>query len=416
MMARALRLSPGRWGLVLAVVLMGAALAVTAWSTNVGVREASRSLIRGEADLLHHDIRVRLSELDHPSEDADLAEILADHEPDGLLFLATLDAGNHIVASAGIPLGEEDSLVRKETDTPTMFGGRLCEVFRGQSRRRWGARLMTPIGRMAGILIELEPRQATELRAEASRTLEIGALAAGTLLVVAIWLGRFFLRRAEIERELERDRRLASLGQLSAVLAHEIRNPLASLKGNAQLLAAMLPDGEKARSKADRVVSEAVRLEVLTNDLLEFARTGELHRAEVDPATLLHETVASLASAGQVEIDAAGAPAGWSMDAGRMRQVLANLIDNALQAGPPVTASVSTDGEHLVYAIRDHGPGIAAEDAQRIFEPFFTKKIRGTGLGLAVVKQVIELHHGSIVVDNAPDGGAVFRLSLPKSG
>src|SRR5439155_21048299 len=134
------------------------------------------------------------------------------------------------------------------------------------------------------------------------------------------------LRRSAEDRARGRERRLASLGEMSAVLAHEIRNPLASLKGNAQLLAAMLPADDKPRAKADRVVDEALRLEQLTSDLLAFVRTGELQRAAVDPAQLVREAAAGLA----VEVDGTGAPRAWSLDAARMRQVVVNLLDNAV--------------------------------------------------------------------------------------
>ena len=212
--------------------------------------------------------------------------------------------------------------------------------------------------------------------------------------------------------------RLASLGQLSAVLAHEIRNPLASLKGNAQLLAQLLPAGDKPRAKADRVVDEAIRLEDLTNDLLAFARTGELHRREVDPAALLREVASAAAPEGgpapAIELDTGAAPRTWSLDPERMRQVLGNLCDNAVKAGAPVRASVSLDGGgRLRFQVRDAGAGIAPDDLPHIFEPFFTKRIQGTGLGLAVAKRVVELHQGAITAANAPGGGAIFQVTLP---
>jgi two-component system sensor histidine kinase HydH len=412
-----MRLSPlARWALVAAIVLMGAALAVTAWSTHAGVANASDALIRGQADLFQHDIRNLFAELGRAPADGDLAELLDDRAPDGLRFIATLTAGDRIVASAGTPAQQgvalAATLAAQESDTPLRIGDRVRVIFRGPPRRHFAMRHRARFARPSAIVIEFEPRQSEALRAAATRTLGIGSLAAGMLLVVALGLVRWFMRRAAIERERERERRLASLGQLSAVLAHEIRNPLASLKGNAQLLAGLLPPGDKPRGKADRVVEEAIRLEDLTNDLLEFARTGELHAVAVDPAALLRD--AAEAHAGDVRIETAGAPATWTLDPDRMRQVLGNLIDNAVQAGPPVTASVAAAAGRLLFAVRDSGPGVPAEDQARIFEPFFTKRTRGTGLGLAVVKRVIELHHGTITVADAPGGGAVFRISLPK--
>jgi two-component system sensor histidine kinase HydH len=200
---------------------------------------------------------------------------------------------------------------------------------------------------------------------------------------------------------------------MSAVLAHEIRNPLASLKGNAQLLAASLADSERHGAKARRVVDEAVRLESLTADLLEYVRTGELHRREVSPAALLREAVDAVDPAA-ISLDSVGAGAGWTLDPERMRQVLVNLLENAVAAGAPVRASVREEGARLHFVIQDSGPGVPPSERERIFEPFHTTRTRGTGLGLAVARRVVEQHGGSISVENAAAGGAVFSVVLPR--
>src|SRR5262249_30131974 len=149
-----------------------------------------------------------------------------------------------------------------------------------------------------------------------------------TLVGVAVALVRRELVRQREERTRERERRLASLGEMSAVLAHEIRNPLASLKGNAQLLAASLDD--KARTKAERVVADAKRLEQLTTDLLAFVRTGDLQRAPSAPGALVREAAGSVDAT--IAVEDAAAPQAWSLDAARIRQVLVNLFDNAVAA------------------------------------------------------------------------------------
>ncbi|MBV8757282.1 MAG: HAMP domain-containing histidine kinase [Deltaproteobacteria bacterium] len=190
-----------------------------------------------------------------------------------------------------------------------------------------------------------------------------------------------------------------------AVLAHEIKNPLASLKGNAQLLASTLDEG-KPKQKAVRVVDEAVRLEKLVADLLAFVRTGELDRAPTPPARLVPDGV---------EVDAGAAPATWSLDEARMRQVISNLVENGQAAGGPVTVRIAAEDARLVIEVADHGPGVPAEDKERIFEPFFTKKTRGTGLGLAIARRIVESHGGTIVVRDGTSGGAVFRIEIPEA-
>jgi two-component system sensor histidine kinase HydH len=283
-------------------------------------------------------------------------------------------------------------------------------------------------GRTLRFVIEVEPAQANQLREAATLTLGVGALAAAALLGVAFVLIRREARRRVDAEARERERRLASLGEMSAVLAHEIKNPLASLKGNAQLLARMLPGGDKPRAKADRVVDEAMRLEQLTNDLLQFVRTGTINRAPTDPTQLARDAAATvrrkldptaddsqvLGTGAQITVAADGAPEAWSLDAGRIRQVLINLLDNAIAAGPPVTVAIRRERDHLVLEVADRGPGVPEDNRDKIFEPFFTGKTQGTGLGLAIVRRVVELHHGTIAVYPNPGGGAMFRAEIPQ--
>ena len=397
------------WAVVAVIGLMGGALLTTVWTTYAGVRDASALLLRGQIETLEQAVRGELAELDGPPSPEELSSFLEEQRGAGLRFIAVIDPVTLTTVSAGEALLGPLSVTRSQRVEPVSGNGRVRAQFIGRQRRAIDPRRG---GRPWAIVMELEPVQAEGLRTAARRTLGIGAVAATTLLIVALGLVRWVLRREARERQLERDRRLASLGELSAVLAHEIRNPLASLKGNAQLLAGLLPEGERTRQKAERVVDEAVRLETLTNDLLDFVRTGDIRRAEVDPAALLRASAASV-DADSIAVDGKGAPPTWALDAERLRQALTNLLENAVQAGAPVRATVATSDGHLVFEVRDAGPGVPVEDQERIFEPFFTRRPRGNGLGLAVAKRMIELHRGTISVANAPGGGAVFRVELP---
>jgi two-component system sensor histidine kinase HydH len=420
-----------RWAVVFAIVLMGAALLLTAWTTHTGVRDASETLVRGEASIFQQAIRTRLMDMgDQPPGAKDLATILATSSGEGLRYVAiqetipgatgpsalpTLQAGSSDAAAAE-NAALAPSFASLPPERPQRLNGRVRMLFKGIQRVNVPAGA-APKRRVYNIAIEFEPKQAEALLAAAASTLRIGALAASTLLLIAAALVRWVVRRERSLVDMERARRLASLGELSAVLAHEIRNPLASLKGNAQLLAQGLPAGEKPRQKADRVVDEAIRLENLTNDLLEFVRSGEIERRDTDPAALLSSSVRGLAlgaGSAPIEVDSGAAPDAWSLDGGRMAQVLTNLLENAVQAGAPVRAKVAAEGGSLVFEVRDSGPGVPEDEKERIFEPFYTKRTRGTGLGLAVAKRVVELHRGTISVANAPGGGAVFRVAVPR--
>ena len=398
------------WSIVAAFVLIGVALVATVWSTRSSVIDASDALRDGQALAIERAVRADIADLDAVPSHEDLAAILQDHADEGLRYIGMLEARGQIVAAAGEALGESIDDSAGPTRTTQNVDGRIRMTLRALRRMKAG-------GRTARYIVEIEPVQANELREQAAWTLGIGALAAASLLAVAIVLVRREARRNADERTRERERRLAHLGEMSAVLAHEIKNPLASLKGNAQLLSQMLakalPEGDKPRAKAERVVDEAVRLEQLMNDLLKFVRTGAIQRQKIDPGALVREAAGSVP--GEVTVDTEKAPGTWSIDAGRIREVVVNLVDNAVAAGAPVVATVRTERKRLVIEVSDHGPGVPEDDREKIFEPFHTGKTQGTGLGLAVARRVVESHGGTLSVRSAPSGGALFRAEIPES-
>lgn len=395
------------WVIVVVPLLMAVALVITVWTTKSRVESASNTVLRGQADVFLDSIRMRLRQLRRAPSDSDLRAIYDELRGDGLYYLASFDRDGRLVARAGIPHGDaasiESDFAEIASDRPVRRGDRARTVSR-RHRRAWRGR--------SGVLVDFQPRVADELRSAAVNTLTVGGLSAALLLLAGVFSMRWFARREAMRREIDRKQRLATLGQMSAVLAHEIRNPLASLKGNSQLLARMLDEDTKPRSKANRVVAEAERLETLTNDLLEFARSGEIEREPSDPAELMREAAAL--HSGRITIDDGRAPQSWRLDRKRMGQVLTNLLDNAASVSEDaVEATVAEERGELAITVRDHGPGIAPEDLPHLFEPFFTKRTRGTGLGLAVVKRLVELHNGTVSAENAAGGGAVFRVRIP---
>jgi len=400
------------WSIVVVFALIGAALLATVWSTRASILDASDAVRCGQADAVEQAVRADLADLDGLPSSSELGAILHERHDEGLRYLAMVEGRGRleVVAAAGGAVGAGSANILAPSRTVGCkideVGGRLRMELRSLRRLKAG-------GRTPRFVIEVEPVQANELRDAATLTLGVGGLAAVALLGVAFGLIRREARRQADAHARERERRLASLGEMSAVLAHEIRNPLASLKGNAQLLARMLPDGDKPRAKADRVVDEAMRLEHLTNDLLQFVRTGTISRTPIDPAELVRDAIASMT--GDIILDTSGAPPRWSLDGGRIREVLINLLDNAIAAGPPVAVTVRRDRGQLVLEVADRGPGVAEDDRDKIFEPFFTGKTQGTGLGLAIVRRVVELHHGTIAVYPNSGGGTVFRAEIPET-
>jgi len=396
-----------RWSLVGVVVLMVAGLIATVWSTYRSVNAASDALVRDQIRRTQRSLR-RLARQNRPLLSAEvMAEFLETHREDGLRYVAIIRDGS-IEVEAGQAAGRGTEPTRGQERVE----GRIRVVIDGS---RLGRRPNRPRRRRFGIALELEPTTADELSVQARRSLQLSAIVGAILIIFAIVLVRWYLRAEARERELEHKRRLASLGQMSAVLAHEIRNPVASLKGNAQLLVKLLPDDGKPRTKAERVVDEAARLEALTNDLLDFAKAGEISRKSVTPSDLVRSVIAE-AGYERVAFDDAAAPTKWSLDEAKIRQALANLIDNACQASDgEVRVALAQEAGRLVFTVRDNGEGISAADLERIFDPFYTRKTRGTGLGLAIVRRMVELHGGSISAHNATGGGAEFRIEIPRA-
>jgi two-component system sensor histidine kinase HydH len=339
-------------------------------------------------------------------------------EPGGATYVGVWEAGE-LLASAGqthfpdlapTPLELQLDPTRARMCLPGVFRDSRSTPFTSEAPAA-----SLPVDRV--VVWEFEPTAAHSLVRRALVGLGVSSGAALVLTSAAVFLWQLGRRTERLRAELDRKGHLARLGAMSAVLAHEIRNPLAALKGNAQLLAED-PKSARAESRIQHVVKAAVRLEALTNDLLHFARSGAVHAAPTSPAEILEAAALTMATQ-RILLCVAGAPASWRLDAPRMEQVLVNLLDNALKVTPDdkqVVAEVHRSGTNLVYAVRDHGPGVPESERARVFEPFHTTSVRGTGLGLAVARRIVELHGGRIEIDDAPEGGAVFRVLIPGTG
>jgi len=229
-------------------------------------------------------------------------------------------------------------------------------------------------------------------------------------------------RVVELEEETRRRTRLEALGRMAAEIAHEVRNPLGSLELLASLLVDDLSDDAPSREMAERILLEVRRLSGTVSRLLAAVRGRKARRSPVDPVVLAREVVAALAPiACAREVDlrlvAEGDASGEArLDGEGIRRALLNLVGNGLEATPAggeVRVTVSREGDRVVFLVDDSGPGIPPELRERIFEPFFSTRDEGTGLGLAVVEQVTLAHGGLVRVGESPLGGARFRVELP---
>jgi two-component system sensor histidine kinase PilS (NtrC family) len=223
-----------------------------------------------------------------------------------------------------------------------------------------------------------------------------------------------------MESRMRQADRLATLGRMSANIAHEIRNPLASLTGAIEVLTS--PNtAEDARERLSQIVArESERLNHIIKNFLEYARPAPLSITTFDVAAAAEEVLVLLehrAAPGSLKVAREFAPSVmWPVDAQQFRQILWNLCLNAVEAMPEggeLRVAVAVRGDTLEVTISDTGEGIAAADISHVFEPFFSTKSEGTGLGLALVHRVVQEHGGEIDVRSAPSLGTTFTLTLP---
>jgi signal transduction histidine kinase len=258
---------------------------------------------------------------------------------------------------------------------------------------------------------------------------EAGELASGLVDIAAVALDRTFRTRSLVrslqdlaakQQELTRTEGLRRMGQMAAVVAHEVRNPLASIGGVLQVLHGRCPPGSQEQEVMGKVLERLADLNRLVGELLQYARPAPPTRRPVELAEFLAET-ASQARADPALRDVTVAlsvqAVTWPIDPAMVQRLLLNLVLNAGQAMEGrgrielgCRALPGSDGVELW--VSDEGPGVPEDQRARLFEPFVTTKVRGTGLGLAVAQQVAEAHGGTITYQPSQSGGACFVARL----
>jgi two-component system sensor histidine kinase PilS (NtrC family) len=240
----------------------------------------------------------------------------------------------------------------------------------------------------------------------------------GTIGYVYTFEDRTQLRR--LEQEIRMRDRLAAVGRLAAGIAHEIRNPLASIAGSIKVLAQMTALNEEQQTLVNILTRESTRLNSIISDFLVYSREKSYKFSRLDLVPLLEDALVLLANRSQtndlvIVRDYAVPQAFAAVDSDRMKQVFWNLLENAvraMQGKGTITVSVRVAGDFLRIGIRDTGPGIAPNIREKIFEPFQSQFEGGTGLGLAIVYQIVQAHGASISVQSQPGHGAEFILQV----
>jgi signal transduction histidine kinase len=308
-------------------------------------------------------------------------------------------------------------------------------------------------GRVVGVVETYkEPTQVFANIRRGQITVVLTALGGGALLYLSLfWIVRRAGRRLDVQHralgrrslevaaanqelrsvqaQLVAAERMAAIGEVVTAVAHGIRNPLANIRASAHVALLDCPDGEASRLAAkslNNIVAEVDRLAGRVKELLQFVRPAEPGSQALDLNTVLRGALQLMEGRTRearvrVEEHLAAALPAITGDPMLLEQVFMNLIGNAIEATPPEgTITVATRAEPeqrggpvVVAEIRDTGKGISREEAARIFDLFYTTKVQGTGVGLAIARKFTEAHGGRVAVESRPGEGALFRVILP---
>ncbi len=379
---------------VAAAVLLAAALVVVAVVAASSLVARDAAVRAGTLLRLSHELETSLREGGPETAAATVAEFCAGHK--GEIAGAELSGPRGLVASCGtVGPGAVESVLA--------LGREWRGAFSHPGRGPGG------MG-MPGARLRLQPAEGLARERGVARLLVAGSAVAGVALVGFALLGVAGLaQRERLAVSQAETRRLEVLAQAGAGLAHRVRNPLAAIKGTAQLLAAELVPPQ--RERADRVVDASVRIESLLDRLLEFARPPEPHPEPVELAGVAREVagreVAPAPVRGEADVTAFA-------DREHVVSIVEELLGNARALDPSGTPEIAVrrEGRWAVLEVLDRGPGLAM-DAERAFQPYVTARPDGTGLGLAIVRALARANGGEVTLAARDGGGCVARLRVP---
>ena len=435
-------------GLILLLVCLFSALIVRDYGRE---NEAARQTIQEKGSVLIRALesgaRVGMGMRMHHSQLQALLEEMA-WQP-GVLWFAVTDESGKIIAHSDprrvgeslysastlreLNIGSEERWRRLEKPEPALEIYRQFRPLNGGGHhmrmmmRREAAGLRTQAPQV--IFIAFDTRELDADHARSLRNMVIMLCAAGVVMAATLlaqfWFRRYQRSRKQLHEATARKEKLVALGHLAAGVAHEIRNPLSSIKGLAKYFAERTPADGEAHQLAQVMAKEADRLNRVVSELLELVRPAHLTYQSVDLNDVITHSLQLIsqdAASRAITLAFTAQPAQCRIqaDPDRLKQVLLNLYLNAVHAigrDGVITVAVRECGDGRVkVSVADSGKGMTAEQLQAIFTPYFTTKADGTGLGLAVVQNIVEQHGGTIHAESAPGEGALFTLYLPVNG
>ncbi|WP_142478927.1 two-component system sensor histidine kinase ZraS [Klebsiella oxytoca] len=435
-------------GLILLLVCLFSALIVRDYGRE---NEAARQTIQEKGSVLIRALesgtRVGMGMRMHHSQLQALLEEMA-WQP-GVLWFAVTDENGKIIAHSDprrvgeslypastlreLNIGSEERWRRLEQPEPALEIYRQFRPLNGGGHhmrmmmRRESADLRNQAPQV--IFIAFDTRELDADHARGLRNMVIMLCAAGVVMTATVlaqfWFRRYQRSRKQLQEATARKEKLLALGHLAAGVAHEVRNPLSSIKGLARYFAERTPADGEAHQLALVMAREADRLNRVVSELLELVRPAHLKYQSVDLNEVITHSlqlVSQDAASRAISLKFIAQPALCRIqaDPDRLKQVLLNLYLNAIHAigrDGVITVAVRECGDGRVkVSVADSGKGMTAEQLQAIFTPYFTTKADGTGLGLAVVQNIVEQHGGTIDAESTPGKGALFTLYLPING
>ncbi|MFP4501742.1 MAG: sensor histidine kinase [Candidatus Hydrogenedentota bacterium] len=239
--------------------------------------------------------------------------------------------------------------------------------------------------------------------------------------VILLFVDLTEVRRLEHVARVNQE--LAQIGELTAGVVHELRNPLSVISGMCELLLRRLEEGTRAHKHASAILKETNELHKTITQFLKFARPFELKVEPHDPthivarAVQLVETIAQTRNV-RLSSPAAGSATIIQADPAKLAQALGNIMANAVEVAPEETGEVSVcleiEDDVAVFQVEDNGPGVHLQSGENLFSPFFSRKKGGTGLGLSIVQRIVTAHGGTVHYGNREEGGAWFALRIPR--
>ncbi|HBC5610688.1 TPA: two-component system sensor histidine kinase ZraS [Klebsiella oxytoca] len=435
-------------GLILLLVCLFSALIVRDYGRE---NEAARQTIQEKGSVLIRALesgtRVGMGMRMHHSQLQALLEEMA-WQP-GVLWFAVTDENGKIIAHSDprrvgeslypastlreLNIGSEERWRRLEQPEPAL---EIYRQFRplndgGHHMRMMMHRESADLRNQAPqvIFIAFDTRELDADHARGLRNMVIMLCAAGVVMTATVlaqfWFRRYQRSRKQLQEATARKEKLLALGHLAAGVAHEVRNPLSSIKGLARYFAERTPADGEAHQLALVMAREADRLNRVVSELLELVRPAHLKYQSVDLNEVITHSlqlVSQDAASRAISLKFIAQPALCRIqaDPDRLKQVLLNLYLNAIHAigrDGVITVAVRECGDGRVkVSVADSGKGMTAEQLQAIFTPYFTTKADGTGLGLAVVQNIVEQHGGTIDAESTSGKGALFTLYLPVNG